>query len=115
MRPTALLGVAYWKGLPISTVVVVPGPPDDSPAPQFVSLHLAPGVEVSPNRYVSLFARFTTEFLLAGDRTWESKNGEPVMLQPFQPVDTKMGGGFLIGFGATGHFGPFFTPRHKAE
>lgn len=111
VRPTLMVGVAYWKGAPISAVLVVPGPTPDSAAAQFVSLHAAPGVEVSPNRWVSLFARFTTEFLLFGDRTWESKTGEPVMIDPYVPKDLKMGGGYLMSFGVTGHFGPLFKTK----
>ncbi len=111
LRPTAHAALAYWSGSPISRVVKVEGPPADSPAPSFVFFHLMPGVEFSPNRWVSVFARFNGELMLIGGRRWSAESGEALLADPYTPADLGLGGGWGVSVGVTAHLGPLVKPK----
>jgi hypothetical protein len=114
VRPTGSVALAYWKGSPIDRVVLVEGPVEVLPAPQFFMLHVAPGVEASPNNVIALYARLNAEIRLAGKREWEEHSGEPVLLEPGELNPLKMGGGFAVTFGVAIRLGPFFETKQKA-
>jgi len=113
VRPTGHVALSYWQGSSISRVVLVQGPPEDSPPPRLVMLHLEPGVEASPNAYVSVFTRFDAEILLAGSRNWASHQGDTALTDPSTPDKLGVGGGWEITLGVTAHLGPFFGSQVK--
>jgi len=113
VRPTGSVALSYWKGSAIDRVVLVEGPVDVLPAPKFVMLHVAPGVEASPNNVVALYARFDAGLLLVGKREWEEHSGESVLQEPAVVNPLKMGGEYAVTFGLAIRMGPFFEPKKK--
>ncbi|MBW1876991.1 MAG: hypothetical protein JRJ84_01380 [Deltaproteobacteria bacterium] len=115
VRPTGSLALAYWKGSTIDRVVLVEGPVEVLPAPQYLMLHVAPGIEASPNNVIALYARFNAEILLGGKRTWEEHAGDPVLQEPADTNPLKMGGGYAVTFGLAIRLGPFFGSKAPAR
>lgn len=107
IRPTAYAALAWWKGSSIDRVVRVDGPVEAFADPSYLMLHAGPGVEVSPNDRILLFARITTELILVGSRTESRVDHAEAFQDPAVPRDLGLGAGAQITFGVTGRVGPF--------